>query len=422
MIDLLSNNIYSAPAAPTVTWPATSPTNDGTVTVVITGDATSWKWSRDGGGTWTPGSGMTFVLPEGIYESERVRVIEMDDAGNGSPSAKNTAQIIVDTTIPSTPIVDFPDSPSNDGTVTVTLASDAASWEYSVDTGSSWTTGTGTSGTVSFTLADGIYGIDALQVRNSDAAGNPSDKISNTDQIVIDTVALPAPTVEFPVSPSSDGTVTVNLDSDAVSWQYSLNSGITWTPGHGSGEDVIVYFVLPVESFAVSQIQVRQIDAAGNISPITANHEEEIIVTSSLPVQVEFNVIQQIGHMTLSAYDSDPDAALNFKSTAAFELGLGYSSNIVNLQVTQTNERRLRRRLQTDTLDFAYVVKFIVGDGNDYESAEVAYSESLERLDNSIADGTFTALLQSKDGSFTDATVDTPAVVSEPIVTIDPAR
>ena len=65
----------------------------------------------------------------------------------------------------------------------MTLANGAASWEYSVDGGSNWSTGSNTS----FELADNTtFAINDIQVRQTDTAGNTSAVAKNAAQIVTD--------------------------------------------------------------------------------------------------------------------------------------------------------------------------------------------------------------------------------------------
>ncbi|MCS0807655.1 Ig-like domain-containing protein, partial [Massilia agilis] len=77
------------------------------------------------------------------------------------------------------------DGITKDGTINVTLAGDVASWEYSLDSGAHWTAGSGTS----FTLAGGSYSAGAVQVRQTDVAGNLSSAASNAAAITVDTSA-----------------------------------------------------------------------------------------------------------------------------------------------------------------------------------------------------------------------------------------
>src|SRR5439155_7948139 len=68
---------------------------------------------------------------------------------------------------------------ANANAVPVTLAADVASWEYSLNGGTSWNAGTGTS----FNMAsDTTYAAGAIQVRQTDIAGNLSAAGSNAEQ------------------------------------------------------------------------------------------------------------------------------------------------------------------------------------------------------------------------------------------------
>ena len=55
-----------------------------------------------------------------------------------------------------------------------------ATWEYSVNSGENWSNGTGTS----FTLTDGAYIIDQVQVRQT-VGGVTSDITTNANPIII---------------------------------------------------------------------------------------------------------------------------------------------------------------------------------------------------------------------------------------------
>ena len=77
------------------------------------------------------------------------------------------------------------DGITSDGRVNVAGLEAGASWQYSLDGGSQWLTGTGTS----FTLAAASYGAGAVQVRQIDAAGNMSAVTSSGAAIVVDTTA-----------------------------------------------------------------------------------------------------------------------------------------------------------------------------------------------------------------------------------------
>ncbi|WP_208605442.1 Ig-like domain-containing protein, partial [Salinicola socius] len=66
-----------------------------------------------------------------------------------------------------------------------------ATWEYSTDGGNSWTPGTGTG----FELPEGDYAADAVQVRQTDAAGNTSG-VGNLGAVTIDVTDPVAPVID----------------------------------------------------------------------------------------------------------------------------------------------------------------------------------------------------------------------------------
>ena len=98
-----------------------------------------------------------------------------------------------------------------------------ASWQYSTDGGAHWTTGSGTS----FTLSPGVYADGAVQVRQTDIAGNLSVAASLGAITVDHTVAPPGVTLDADTGSSgsdgitNNGQVDVTLASDVASWQFS---------------------------------------------------------------------------------------------------------------------------------------------------------------------------------------------------------
>ncbi|MDH2448972.1 hypothetical protein, partial [Cobetia sp. 2AS] len=124
-------------------------TSNGEVTVSgLEADAT-WEYTTDGGSNWIDGTGTTFTLDEGVYTDGVVQIRQTDVAGNAS-DAVNLGDVTVDATIaaPSlalsedTNITD--DGITSNGEVTVSGLEADASWEYSLDGGSNWINGTGT--------------------------------------------------------------------------------------------------------------------------------------------------------------------------------------------------------------------------------------------------------------------------------------
>ena len=282
-------------------------TNDGTINVTLAADAATWEYSINGG-SWETGTGTgteaSFELAEGTYGSNAIQVRQTDAAGNTSEAAANAGAITVDTTAPA-PSFDLAtdtgssgtDNITNDGTINVTLADDAATWEYSIN-GGSWETGTGTGTEASFELAEGTYGTNAIQVRQTDAAGNTSEADANAGAITVDTTA-PAPSFDLVQDTGSsgtdnitnDGTINVTLANDAATWEYSINGG-SWETGTGTGTEAS--FELPEGTYGSNAVQVRQTDAAGNTSEAAAN-AGAITVDTTAPSAPSFDLATDTG-------------------------------------------------------------------------------------------------------------------------------
>ncbi|MDC9714556.1 MAG: Ig-like domain-containing protein, partial [Gammaproteobacteria bacterium] len=108
--------------------------------------------------------------------SYKLTITDTDLAGNSSNS--NELTFTLDKTASNAPSITLvsdtgsssTDGVTNNGQVNVTGLETDATWQYSVNKGTDWTTGTNTS----FTLAEGTYTADSIQVRQTDVAGNVS--------------------------------------------------------------------------------------------------------------------------------------------------------------------------------------------------------------------------------------------------------
>ena len=258
-----------APSSPDVSFPS-GITNNNVVTVTLASGATSYEFSVDTGVSFTAGTGTTFQLSDGTYSILQVQVKNSDTAGNISAATKNILPIVVDTIAPNPPSVTFPSGTTPINTVTVTLATGATSFEFSVDSGVSFTTGTGTT----FDLTDGTYAKDQIRVKNTDDAGNTSTTTNNSSQIIIDTLIPDPPTIVFPLGTTNNNTLTIVLSSGAVSWEYSIDSGVSFVQGIGGT------IVLANGTYIVGQIQFKNSDAAGNTSGETKNTTQFKVDTS----------------------------------------------------------------------------------------------------------------------------------------------
>ncbi|MFZ4859316.1 MAG: DUF4347 domain-containing protein, partial [Desulfuromonadaceae bacterium] len=251
-------------------------TSDNVVTVTLASDLASWEYSLNGGSSWTTGSGVSFTMAaDTTYAAAgAIKVRQTDVAGNVSAVGVNAEQWQEDSTVAAPTFALNSDTGTggdkitSDNLVNVTFALDKASWEYSLNGGSNWTTGIGTS----FALADNTtYAANAIQVRQTDIAGNVSTAAVNAQQWQEDsTVATPVIALHSDTGTAdnitSDNVVSVTLASDVASWQYSLDSGGTWSAGSGSS-----FNMADNTTYAIDAIRVRQTDVAGNTSAVATN-------------------------------------------------------------------------------------------------------------------------------------------------------
>lgn len=230
-IDQPSYTLDNTVVAPTVTLANDTAngtdgiTGDGTVNVALASDVASWAYSTNNGGTWTTGSGTSFTLAPAVYSAGQVQVRQTDIAGNQS-AAGFLAAVTVDTSVAAPAMLLASDTGSNpadgvtsNGTVNVTLAPDAASWEYRIGDGA-WTSGQG----ASFTLEAGSYAANGVRVRQTDVAGNVSAETVNAGALVIDTG-----------NPTVSGILRPTLSQPAGSGSFTI--GITYADS-GAGLDV----------------------------------------------------------------------------------------------------------------------------------------------------------------------------------------
>ncbi|GAA5236500.1 Ig-like domain-containing protein [Verticiella sediminum] len=306
-------------------------TNVGIVTVSGVEAGATWEYSLDSGATWSLGGGGDFTLPEGTYASGSVQVRQTDAAGNVSPAALSEAAIVVDTTAPAAPPLlmlydsDPPAYIDGDGntrihTVLVADLEDGATWQYSVDGGDTWASGSGQR----FELADGAYAASTIQARQTDLAGNLGAVSAIGRSLVVDTVAPAAAAFALAqdtgVSGSDgrtlDGTIAVTGLEPGAAWEYSLNGGDTWHAGSGES------FLLAEGSYAVGSISVRQTDLAGNQSPVVHN-DLAIVVDTTAPVAPAVTLVEDTGISSSDGITRDGRMAVGLlESDAAWRFSI----------------------------------------------------------------------------------------------------
>lgn len=262
---------------------------DGIVTVSGLETGATWQFTTDGGQSWVNGSGTSFRLAEGTYDADAIMVRQTDKADNLATSVSNASAIKIDRTVAkptfalTTDTGTAGDGITNKGSITVSGLEDGAVWQYSIDDGTNWVDGSGSS----FKLAAGSYPANRILVRQTDLAGNSATSDAYTNPILVDqTVAKPVFVLKNDTGSSNsdgiskDGAVTVSGLEDGATWEYSTDGGQSWKVGSGTS------FTLVEGAYEINVIQVRQTDKAGNVATSDGNATAIKISTSAPQIAV----------------------------------------------------------------------------------------------------------------------------------------
>ncbi|WP_175766332.1 Ig-like domain-containing protein, partial [Burkholderia ambifaria] len=224
-------------------------TNVGTLNLAGVETGASVEYSTDGGHTWST----SFNAVEGVND---VQVRQTDVAGNTSDPTSFSFTLDTSAAAPGVALTSDSGSNSTDhitnvGTLNVSGVETSAVVEYSIDGGHTWST--------SF---NAVEGVNDVQVRQTDVAGNTSDPTSFS--FTLDTSAA-APGVALTSDSGSNstdhitnvGTLNVSGVETSAVVEYSIDGGHTWSTSFSAVE-------------GVNDVQVRQTDVAGNTSDPTS--------------------------------------------------------------------------------------------------------------------------------------------------------
>ncbi|WP_247682233.1 Ig-like domain-containing protein [Burkholderia sp. Tr-862] len=224
-------------------------TNVGTLNVSGVETGAVVEYSIDGGHTWNT----SFNAVEGVND---VQIRQTDVAGNTSDPTAFSFTLDTSAAAPGVALTtdsgsNVTDHITNVGTLNLTGVETGATVEYSIDGGHTWNT--------SF---NAVEGVNDVQVRQTDIAGNTSDPTSLS--FTLDTSAA-APGVALTADSGSNatdhitnvGTLNVSGVETGAVVEYSIDGGHTWNTSFNAVE-------------GVNDVQVRQTDVAGNTSDPTA--------------------------------------------------------------------------------------------------------------------------------------------------------
>mgnify|MGYP000981061662 CR=1 FL=1 len=140
-------------------------------------------------------------------------------------------------------------TPGGTGTVQVSNLEAGATWEFSTNSGTTWTAGTGSS----FTLAAGTYAAGAVQVRQTDVAGN-SSVAGSAPALTVDATApatLAAAQTAFIAAAGIAGAVAASFHWSPLLWGGAGNS-VTYTLQPADKGRYLFYCVTPAAASGAS--------------------------------------------------------------------------------------------------------------------------------------------------------------------------
>ncbi|WP_244098258.1 Ig-like domain-containing protein, partial [Burkholderia ambifaria] len=224
-------------------------TNVGTLNLSGIETGATVQYSVDNGAHWNT----SFSAVEGL---NNVQVRQIDVAGNTSSATSLSFTLDTSAAAPGVALTtdsgsNVSDHITNVGTLNLTGVETGATIEYSTDGGHTWNT--------SF---NAVEGVNDVQVRQTDIAGNTSAPTSLS--FTLDTSAA-APGVALTSDSGSSatdhisnvGTLNVTGIETGATVQYSIDNGSHWSTSFSAVE-------------GLNNVQVRQIDVAGNTSAPTS--------------------------------------------------------------------------------------------------------------------------------------------------------
>ncbi|WP_232490683.1 beta strand repeat-containing protein, partial [Burkholderia ubonensis] len=298
-------------------------TNVGTLNLSGVETGATVEYSIDGGHTWSA----SFNATEGLND---VQVRQTDIAGNTSSATSFSFTLDTSAAAPGVALaVDSGSSASdhvtNVGTLNLSGVEAGATVEYSTDGGHTWST--------SFSAVEGL---NDIQVRQTDIAGNTSDPTSFS--FTLDTSAA-APGVALAVdsgSSASDhitnvGTLNLSGVETGATVEYSTDGGHTWSTSFSAVE-------------GVNDVQVRQTDIAGNTSSATSF--SFTLDTSAAAPGVELAVdsgssasdhITNVGTLNLSGVETGATVEYSIDGGHTWSASFSATEGVNDVQVRQTD-------------------------------------------------------------------------------------
>lgn len=301
------------------------------------------------------------------------------------------------------------DGITNVGIVNVAGLETNATWQYSLDGGASFMTGSGTS----FTLASGSYAAGMVQVRQTDQAGNTGAS-SSLSAVTVDT-ASPAAPIGLALAPGSDTgasntdrltfvttpTITGQAEASAVIRLKDVDLGTTigTTTADGSGNWSVAASTLSEGSHRLSATAE---DRAGNVGVASSNLSIMIDTTgaSVSSVSVPANATYGVGQPL--------EFTVNFDETVTVDTTTGTPTLTLSLDSGGLTQAEYVSGSGTSSLVFRYTVRAGDVDANGVSVAGALDANGGRILDAAGNDAALTLNgLGSTSGVLVDAIVPT---------------
>ncbi|WP_232465751.1 Ig-like domain-containing protein, partial [Burkholderia ubonensis] len=298
-------------------------TNVGTLNVTGVESGATVQYSVDNGAHWNT----SFSAVEGV---NNVQVRQTDIAGN--TSSATSFSFTLDTSAAAPGVALTTDSGSsavdhitNVGTLNLSGVETGATVEYSTDGGHTWST--------SFSATEGL---NDVQVRQTDVAGNTSDPTSFS--FTLDTSAA-APGVALTTDSGSSavdhitnvGTLNLTGVETGATVEYSTDGGHTWSTSFSATE-------------GLNDVQVRQTDIAGNTSSATSF--SFTLDTSAAAPGVALTTdsgssasdhITNVGTLNVTGVESGATVQYSVDNGAHWNTSFSAVEGVNNVQVRQTD-------------------------------------------------------------------------------------
>ncbi len=328
-------------------------TNNNTITVNNLEVGETWQYSIDSGVNFIDGEGNSFMLSSGTYAANVIQIRKLDVVGVilSVTNVNETSSIVIDTTksmfTSSTAVNVKTDTPAS--TIIYTAETDEEKVTYTLKDGNQKEKFTidNATGELKYKKEQTQVSVHKVTIIATDVAGNETEQLI-TVSMKSDITKPVKPTFDFEDTGllnndgvTSNGVITVSDLEVGATWKYTTNGSDFQD---GSNND----FTLEEGTYAANTIQIKQTDAAGNVSDISKN-TLRIVVDSTGPIfdlqptMVNTNINAPI---TTTVYDAqttnldggtaDEDITYKIKGTNANKFSITADTGILTYKTIQT--------------------------------------------------------------------------------------